>query len=399
LLWFLFSLLFLIIAAWIFIQTPYGQNWIAGEVTKKLSKELNAKITIKHVDFSLFNRMHLEGLLMEDQKKDTLLYAGDAKLRITDWFLFKDKIELKYIGLEDAYINFYRTDSVWNNQFLFDYLSPTSPGTKNKKEGIELNLKKIELKNIRFVKKDKWLGQDMSISFTKLDMDAKDINFNKKNVDLTSLEITDPVFRIYDYKKTKPASDKKKIDKPQIDSLLKWNSAGWNLLVGKLKINNGIFQNDHESETPAYAYFDGRHILFSEIDAIFENIKWNKDTITTSLELKTKERSGLEVKNLVADVKLTPQLMEFNKLDLQTNRSRIRNYYSMSFNDFDDLGYYISRVKMTGDFNNAEIHSDDIAFFAPAMKDWKKNITITGKIKGTVEELSGKNLFINAVPC
>ena len=394
-LWFFLSLLFLIIAVWVFIHTPFGQNWIVGRVTKKLSKELNTKISIKQVDFSLFNSMHLQGLLIEDRKRDTLLYAGDAKVRITDWFFFKDEVELKYIGLENGIINFTRTDSVWNNQFLFDYFSSPS-SAKSDKGGIDLNLKKLELKNIRFIKSDKWLGQDLTLRVSSLNLDAKDIDFKKKNIDISLLEISDPFISIYDYKRLKPASTVKKIIKPVNDSLSKWNADGWVMQLDKLVLKNGTLNNEKQIETPLLAGFDGRHILFSEIDGTLTNVKWNKDTITAAVELKTKERSGLEVKNLVADVKITPQLMEFSKLDLQTNRSRIGNYYSMSFNDFNDLGYYISRVKMTGDFNNADIHSDDIAFFAPAMKDWKKNIRITGKIKGTVEEISGKNLFINA---
>jgi hypothetical protein len=33
-------LLFLLLAAWIFVNTQYGQNYIVGKVAKKLSKEL-----------------------------------------------------------------------------------------------------------------------------------------------------------------------------------------------------------------------------------------------------------------------------------------------------------------------------------------------------------------------
>ncbi len=64
---------------------------------------------------------------------DTLLYAGDLKLRITDWFFFKKKAELKYIGLENAIVKFQRTDSIWNNQFLFDYFSSTDTSRQFKK--------------------------------------------------------------------------------------------------------------------------------------------------------------------------------------------------------------------------------------------------------------------------
>jgi hypothetical protein len=71
---------------WIAIQTTPFQNWIVKKVTIKLSKDLNAKVSIKHVDFQLFDKMLLEGTLVLDRKNDTLLYAGVAKVNITDCF-------------------------------------------------------------------------------------------------------------------------------------------------------------------------------------------------------------------------------------------------------------------------------------------------------------------------
>jgi autotransporter translocation and assembly factor TamB len=70
--WFFICLLLLIAGAYIFIQTPWGQNWIVKQVTHRLSKDLQTKITIKRIDFSLFDKMHLEGLLLEDRAGDTL---------------------------------------------------------------------------------------------------------------------------------------------------------------------------------------------------------------------------------------------------------------------------------------------------------------------------------------
>ena len=73
--------------------------------------------------------MDLEGVLVEDQKQDTLLYAGKFQVRITDWFFFKDKAELEYVALEDALIHFKRKDSVWNYHFLEEYFSTSSDTT------------------------------------------------------------------------------------------------------------------------------------------------------------------------------------------------------------------------------------------------------------------------------
>ena len=57
------------------------------------------------------------------------------------------------------------------------------------------------------------------------------------------------------------------------------------------------------------------HMEFGNINGIFTNVHWEKDTITAHIDLQTKERSGFEVKKLVANLKLTPQEMAFNDLD------------------------------------------------------------------------------------
>src|SRR3954466_4724922 len=96
----LLGIFILVLLLWGFLQTEMGQNWLAGQITKRLSRDLQTRISIKHVKIGLFNfnKMDLEGVLVEDQKRDTLLYAGKFQVRITDWFFFKDKADLKYIG-------------------------------------------------------------------------------------------------------------------------------------------------------------------------------------------------------------------------------------------------------------------------------------------------------------
>jgi hypothetical protein len=103
------SLLALLLLVWLLIQTEPVQNWIVKRVTTRLSKDLKTEVSIKRVNIALFNSLNLEGTLVKDLRKDTLLYADKLKLRVTDWFFLKDELVLKYVGLEDAYVNMYRT--------------------------------------------------------------------------------------------------------------------------------------------------------------------------------------------------------------------------------------------------------------------------------------------------
>jgi hypothetical protein len=393
----LLVLIGLIILSWLAIQTTPVQNWLVRQVTHKLSKNLNATVRIEHVDFSLFNKMHLEGTLVQDQQKDTLLYAGNLTVNITDWFFLKDKIELKYIGLKDATIHLQRSDSVWNYRFLVDYFS--SPGTKAKKGGIELNLKTVEFENVTLLQHDKWRGEDQSLQFASLDIDAEQVSFLQKKIHINSILVDRPVFSIYNYTGNRPPRVFAKKDPLPIindPGHLRWNPSGWDIAIDLVKLNDGIFKSDRHTDRLPTDYFDGQHILFTKINGEFRNTTFRQDSIRSSISLNTKERSGLIVKKLMADMTMHPEAMEFEKLDIQTNRSRLTNYFAMRYESFNDMSDFVSKVRMEANFDEAALNSDDIAYFAPALESWKKNIRITGRIKGPVDNLVARNLIVEA---
>ena len=182
---FLITLLF---STWCLLHINPVQNWLVTNVSKTLSKELKTKVEIKHVDFSLFNKMLVQGVLIEDRKKDTLLYADALKVNITDWFFFEDNITLKYVGLAGAKINMNRTDSVWNYQFLVDYFVAPKKTARTAKGPIEIDLKVIDLDNVTINRVDKWAGQDLKGSVKKLHLTADDFDLTKKIIEILKNE-------------------------------------------------------------------------------------------------------------------------------------------------------------------------------------------------------------------
>ncbi len=389
----LLVLLLLLITIVLLIQTTPVQNWIVREASSRFSKELGTKVSITHVNFSLFNKMALEGTYVEDKNKDTLLYAGKLNVRITDWFFLKDKVSLEYIGLEDAVIKMQRKDSIWNYQFLVDYFSG---GKKDStKKGIELDLKQVDLANIHFLKRDGWRGEDMGLYLRSLKLDAKEINFSKKLVDVKSLAIDEPIFTLGNYEGTRPYKPLPTKRDPA-DTALFWNPDGWVMKADHFNISNGTFKTEKENGRPAYYYFDGQHIQFSSINADFKNFSYIKDTIHAAIKISTKERSGFEVKSFTANLKWQPRAMEFSNLDIRTDKSHLTNYFVMKYDEFDDMGDFIEKIRLQGVFKNAEIHSDDVAFFAPELRDWNRRVNLTGSLHGTIENLMGKGIILQA---
>jgi hypothetical protein len=390
----LLGILAILLLAFITVQVNAVQNWLVKITTAKLSKALGTEVSVKNVSISFFNKLNMEGTMVRDKKGDTLLYAGALKVRITDWFFLKEKAELKYVGLEDAVVKLQRRDSVWNYQFVVDYFA--SPGPKKKNSGgIDLDLKKVDLKNVSFLKNDLWRGERIQANVGNLLVDADKINFDTKNFMINEIVINKPYFYILNLPALRPDSLIHHID-PKADTGLQLNTGDMVLHVRKLEIKNGTasIQADEGKPDP---YFDGSHLLFNKINAKFINTVLIKDTLRSDIDINTKERSGIELRRLKAKFRVTPQIMEFAKMDMQTNKSRLGDYYAMKYKAFNaNFGDYINKVVMEARFKDAKVSSDDIAYFAPELQTWKKEVLLSGNFYGTVADFNVKNLFAKA---
>jgi len=373
------------------LQTDYVQNIIIGEVTKQLSKDLNTEVSIKHVSFSFFDKLDLDGTLIRDNKKDTLLYAGTMKVRVTDWFFLKDNIDLKYIGLENALIDLNRKDSVWNYQFIIDHFARNDTVKSTPGKSIILNLQKVDLKKVRFVQHDEWIGQTMTVKVGSMLADIDKTDFKKNSVVVNNVDLDKPYFSIENFDGYRPDS----LRRNSTDTGMYFNAGDLMLKIASIKMTDGIFVNMKRGDIPDKGVFDGSYIRVSKINGNIENVSFIKDTIKAKVNLAAVERSGFEVNKIKADFKLTPQVMEFSKLDIRTPHSRIGDYYAMHYKDFnEDMGDYISRVIMDARFRNSSVSSDDIAYFAPELSSWNQKAAFSGKFYGTVDDFKVDNVFL-----
>ncbi len=369
------------------------QNWIVKKVAANLSNKLHTKVSVKKVDFTLFNKMSIQGLMLEDKKGDTLLYAGEARVQITDWFFLKDKAVLHYLSLNDAVIKASRTDSVWNYQFLLDYFSSPKKSSSSS-TGMSFDFKKIELNQVRISQKDGWVGTDLSFSLAAGAINAKIIDLDKKIIQIESIALNSPYFGQYDYTGNRIKRPVSVGDTIQTKS----TNSPWQLDIGQLFIKNGGLAIDQQTDrAPFENQFDGQHFHFYAIDAKFSKVKYSGDSVIAQLQIAAKEKSGLEVKKLSADMKCTASIMEFKQLDLQTNKSHIGNYYAMHYEDFNnDMASFLHRIKLAAHFDHSIVHSDDIAFFAPELKYWNRFFDINGNALGTIDNLSAKAIQVKS---
>lgn len=128
----------------------------------------------------------------------------------------------------------------------------------------------------------------------------------------------------------------------------------------------------------------------SEID--FENHLFKSRINTVSF----RESSGLFVKKLDATVVIDSNRMDFSNLFLELNNSRVTDRIEMNFDRFEDFSDFVHKVRINGNFKDSRITSDDIALFAPEVAVTQFDVWLSGRVKGTIDAISGRDMTIRA---
>src|ERR1035437_511491 len=114
----IFVLLFVVIA--LIIQIPAVQTRIVHMATGFVSDKTHTRVEIRNVSIGFPKAVVLKGLFLEDTKKDTLVYAGEANVNIALYDLLFNKIDVSSFALTDVTLNLYNTasDALFNYNFF-----------------------------------------------------------------------------------------------------------------------------------------------------------------------------------------------------------------------------------------------------------------------------------------
>jgi len=387
----------LLILLVVLINLTPVQNFIVNKATDILSDKLKTKVSIKHVRFDFANHILLQGIYIADHHNDTLLYAGEVQVRITDWFFLHSSTPvLHYVGLHDAYVHLYRTatSGEWNYKFLVDAFSTKNAAPKKKSGTIEIDLKKIDLQNVRFHQIDAWVGDDMTYDVGNLQVDAKGIDYKQKLIDVTTVDAERVVISLYDYKAGRPAN----LTPPKTAAVIDttpFNPGKWRVKLNKLTLKDCGFNLKYSDAAPVADEFDYTHLYIKNIALNANDISITGDTIYGQLNhLTALERCGLIVKDMRAKITVSPNASICDNLYLETNHSKVQHYYAMLYKRFPDFTDYITKVTMVAHLNDALVDERDIAYFAPILRRYPTVVHVSGDGRGTVAAMSGQHMQV-----
>ncbi len=129
--------LFLLLAVLLlFIRSPFGQKLLVGKATSYVSEKTNTKFSIDRLFVTFRGDLFLEGLYLEDQRGDTLIYSHRLETGVSLLpFFRKNELAISRLEWEGLQANVRRdTSGTFNFDFLLEAFSGSPADSTSRSE-------------------------------------------------------------------------------------------------------------------------------------------------------------------------------------------------------------------------------------------------------------------------
>ncbi len=179
------------------VRSTWGQKIIVDKTISYVSEITKTKIALEKLYVTFSGNIFMEGLYVEDRKRDTLLYSKNLEASIALLPLIRgNEFRLKSLNWNDVVLKLKREDEIKSSNYQFlidtfaseDSLSVQKP--KNKEDStLRIVLGEFDLKNIKVNLDDQYSGIKTSLQLGHLntqinDFDLEKMRFAIDNVDL-----------------------------------------------------------------------------------------------------------------------------------------------------------------------------------------------------------------------
>ena len=209
LLWIIGVPLALVLLVIIALQFTATQNFLADKGTDFLSKKLNTTVRIGRVKTDFRNSFVLEDFYLEDQKKDTLLYAGRLGLDMNFFSLLNSEINISSVTLRNAtaHIKTFMPDSTTNYDFVLNAFATDTAAAQpadTTAAGFVYKLGEVSLENIFFTMDDQIYGNNVRTRIGSLAANMDELNLEKEIYRLNDITLKNSYANIIQTKAIPP---------------------------------------------------------------------------------------------------------------------------------------------------------------------------------------------------
>ncbi len=394
---------------WGALQTPQVQNFVVHKVTNNLSKKLNTRLEIKRVDIDFFKTIVLEGIYLEDQKKDTLLFANELRVNLGILSLLNKTIHVNELGLQGALVNLNRpaNDSTYNFAFIPEAFASTDTTTDTTSSAWDFDLSEVNLQKVRFVMDDQYEGTDLAVGFNSFMVDIQTLGLADKypkindiTVDGLNVAFAQPQAEADTLADI--AAQTTKLDTlagavakvAEGDTLQKYaggekdsvtspfNDSGYRLTVNDFTIRNTNIQYDVKGAPEAPKGMDFSHMGIQNLLLEIADIEVGVNDFSLNVNnFSFKEKSGFDLQQLALAFKANMPGMVVDLQNFQTAHSSLNDGIRVDIASINDAANLLQSLQVNGSFSNDSLAMQDLAYFTTSLDSFPA--------------LAGKYLYLN----
>ncbi len=316
-LWIISIVILLVVMVALSLNIPAVQNFVKNKAINYLKNKTHTEVRLESIKIGFPKNLVLNKFYIEDQKKDTLLYAGKLAVDISMLKLLSNQVEINDIDLENVRANVTRInpDTTFNFSFLVDAfmseeVKPEEEVKKDTTSTMKFSIDHVGLKDIGIVYRDDVAGNEMRLNLGEFDTKIKDFDLNNQHYVINELNLKNTSVS---YLQQKPLTHlqqhlEKSIDTAKTETgklpLVEIKDFAFNNV--KINFNDRISKTDANIDLPKIAlnklFIDLTNNLYRLDDANLNNssIKFNSASNSTKANLNLREFSFSQ---LQADLK------------------------------------------------------------------------------------------------
>ena len=221
----------------LFIRSPWGQNIIVNKAVSFIADKTGTEVSIDRLYLTFSGNLYVEGLYLEDEQQDTLVYSKGLEVSVALLPLIKgDRINVKSVDWDGLKANIHRPASGdnFNYNFLIEaFASTDTTATANTPPSAspEIEIGKIRLSNFNITYNDELLGMKATALLGALDLEVDALDLEQMIYEIAELSIADSQIK---YELSKAAA----VDTAQTNSGQSEPSVLPTLSVGALVLKN-----------------------------------------------------------------------------------------------------------------------------------------------------------------
>jgi hypothetical protein len=221
--------------------------------------------------------------------------------------------------------------------------------------------------------------------------------FHPDKLHISTLKLTEPHCSLIEYKGTDSLNLSTFIH--ALGKLIKKDpnapKSTFEFKINRIVLEKGYFSFDNYNDAFIPGSLDYKHMKLGNIAGDLSEIELLGDTIKVRIKGLTAIDFPSKTYLKKLDTKMTfgPGFWEYDELDLKVGRSHVRNFVRFDYRIFHNFTDFNDSVSMTVHLDSSLVYSDDIAYFAPQVKDLKEKILANSvDFKGYVRRFDAKNV-------